>query len=131
MPRQSEARESPEAGLSIICAVCKHIFAHAKDEHRASYWYYDIFGLFNSVEKGCHFCTQVLRTMHMEDVEFLKAEIVKQNDDQSGFPSTDRRLSVETRYYEGMGIAFLLQRKGERLSGCLGTLYLYFMRDLC
>jgi hypothetical protein len=129
MPRQSEARESPEAGLDMICAICKHIFAHAKDKDRALFWYYDIFSLFDSVEKGCHFCAQVLRTICIEDVELLKAEVVEQNDDQSEFPSTDRRLSVETRYYEDRGIAFLLQRKGERLSGSLASLYLYFIRD--
>lgn len=105
---QRETGETSEVGVNMLCRTCKEIFASAKNRAHMFSWYYDILGLIDSAAKGCHFCVQVLREIDLADVESLKREFTELDVEQSR--SAEKRLKTETRYYEHMGVAFILRR---------------------
>lgn len=125
---QGETGEVSETVVGILCKTCKDIFAHAKDRARKFSWYYDIIGLIDSAEKGCHFCVQVLRKIDSADVESLKREFAELDVAQP--KSAEKRLKAETSYYEHMGVAFILRRKDAGTRECLAQLSLYFTQGI-
>lgn len=125
---QREAEENSEVGINMLCTTCKHIFASAKDRAQTFSWYYDILGLIDSAAKGCHFCVQVLRTINLADIESLKRELAKLNVEKS--KSVEKCLKAETRYYEHMGVTFMLRRRDAGQRNCLASLSLYFPQDI-
>ena len=125
---QLEIGETLEVGVNMLCTTCKDIFACAKDRARTFSWYYDILGLIDSAAKGCHFCVHVLHEIDLADVESLKREFAELDVEQS--KSVERRLKAETRYYEHMGIAFILRRSDAGQRDCLASSSLYFTQGI-
>jgi hypothetical protein len=115
--------------INRLCTVCEDIFASAKERHRRFSRFYDILGWLESVEKGCHFCAQVLREIPCGVVESLKREIaevdVKESDSRPESHPLEKRLKVETRYYKQRGVAFMLRRSDGGQLDILATANLY------
>jgi hypothetical protein len=130
---QPEGDRMSEIVLNRLCTICKGIFARAKDSYRRFSWFYDILGLLDSVERGCHFCAQVLRKMRCDVVETLKEELtkvdVKKSDPEPESPLKEDRLKVETRYYQRKGVTFILRHSNGRQSDDLATVDLYFIEN--
>lgn len=127
---QLEGDEKSKVIINRLCTVCEDIFASAKDRHRRFSWFYDILGLLESVEKGCHFCAQVLREIPRGVIECFKQEIaevdVEEPHSQSDSHPVEKRLKVETRYYKRRGVAFMLRRSHGGQFDTLATIALYF-----
>jgi len=118
-----------EVSHSSLCTICQDIFGRTKNKYRMFFWYHDIHGLIESAAKGCHFCVQVLRDIRPEDVETLKREFVELDDKQSRSCPVEKRLKVETRYHEHLGVSFLLQRSKWGGHDLLAAESLWFDRD--
>lgn len=130
---QPEGDERSEAIINRLCTVCKDVFASAKDKHRRFSWFYDILGFLESVERGCHFCAQILRNVPYDTVQSLKQEIaqvdIKESDSEPESHPVEKRLKVETCYYKRRGVSFMLRRSAGGQWDILATLNLYFNQD--
>jgi hypothetical protein len=119
---EDEADAKPEPVLDALCSICEGIFARAKLRSSVFSWFYVITDLFNSAARGCHFCNIVLHNFSLKDIKALQEEI-----NQIGDPANDaveKRMKVETRFYQDRGVSFLLRRNYGAENDVLATVSL-------